>query len=188
MRIEVNRRQLAEVQAMVSGISDNAPKILARSLNSTVSKGKTLSSKKIREQVSLKAQYVNSKLSVNKATWHKLSASISAASRGVLMTRYPHTVLKRGGATVKIKRSGARKKLPGAFKTIVYAGKEKKRVEVLAVPKAGRYKNGHRKIEVLYSPSVSQVFDDTRNQVMDELNDYLLEQVEKQLSADLRGY
>lgn len=188
MRAEINRDQMNDVQLMVKGVAVNGPKVLSRSLNKTATKARTVSSKKIREQVSLKAAYVNSKLKIKRATWKNLTAKLEAEKRGVLMTRYPHTLLKSGIISVKIKKTGRRAKLSGAFKTTIRAGG--KTVDVIAVrdPEGGRYSTGNSKFKVLYSPSVSQVFSSVRDQVDDDMSVYLLNVTEQELNAVMRGY
>ena len=166
---------------MIKGVSKNTPKILSRALNKTVSKGRTLSSKKIREQVSLKAAYVKSKLSIKKATWKNLKASISAESRGLMLTNYATGVDKNGNFKVKIKKKGKAKIITNAFLTTVNAGSRK--VDAIAVrdPATNKFK-------VLYGPSVSQVFNTVRDDIDAELVDYLAVVAEKELDAVLRGY
>ncbi|KZZ70645.1 hypothetical protein A3765_16215, partial [Oleiphilus sp. HI0130] len=184
MKISINKEQLGEVELMLKGLSLDGPKILTRALNKTATKGRTRSSEEIRKQVNLKAAYVKGKLNISRATYKNLQSKITAEKRGVLMTRYPHTMLARGGVTVKIKRNGARAKLPSAFKTFVYAGG--KRVEVLATPATGKYRTGNRKMKVLYSPSVSQVFNAVRDDIDAEMVDYLAAQTEIQVDTALR--
>lgn len=186
MKVEINKDQLNDTRLMLKGLALDGPKIISRALNDTAKKGLQRSSEEIRKQVALKATYVKGKFRISRASYKRLQARLIAEKRGVLMTRYPHTMLKRGGATVKIKTSGSREKLPGAFKTTVQAGS--KRVEVLAIAASGKYKTGNRKMKVLYSPSVSQVFNTVRDQVDAELMEFLSVATDRQIAAALRGY
>jgi len=181
MKASIDQIQLAETNVMIKGVSKNTPKILTRALNKTVSKGRTLSSKKIREQVSLKANYVKSKLNIRKATWTKLTASISAESRGLILTNYATGVDKNGHIKVKIKKKGKAKIFTDAFLTTINAGSKK--VDAIAVrdPATNKFK-------VLYGPSVSQVFNTVRDDVDTELVEYLSVVAEKELDAVLRGF
>lgn len=188
MQIKLDQNQVEETRVLLRGLALDGPKILSRSLNKTATKGRQRSSEEIRKQVALKAAYVKSKLVVRRATYKRLQAKITAEKRGVLMTRYPYSQLKTGGVSVKIKKNGARQKLRGAFKTTLRAGG--KTVDVLAVPdpQGGKYRTGNRKISVLYSPSVSQVFNTVRDRVDDELVGYLEAETTKQIATFLRGF
>lgn len=192
MKVEINSDQLNEVEVMLKGLSLDGAKILTRTLNKTATKARTRSSQEIRKQVNLTNKYIigskgkQGKLWISKASYKKLQARLVAEKRGVLMTRYPHTMLARGGASVKIKRSGARVKIPNAFKTTVSAGGS--RVEVLALPDSGKYATGNRKMKVLYSPSVSQVFNTVRDEVDAELMNFLAEATDREIATALRGY
>lgn len=192
MQIEINKDQLNDVQVMLKSLRLDGPKILTRTLNKTATKARTRSSQEIRKQVNLTNKYIvgsrgqRGKLWISRATFKKLQARVVAEKRGVLMTRYPHTMLARGGATVKIKRNGSRAKLPGAFKTTVPAGGN--RVEVLAIREDGRTKTGKPKMKVLYSPSVSQVFNTVRDGIDDELMEFLALATDREIAAALRGY
>jgi len=179
MKVSINQNQLNETQVMIKGIRLNGPKIIARSLNATVTKGRTLSSKKIREQVNLKAAYVKSKLKLKRATWQRLQASISADSRGLILMNYA-TGTKGDDFKVKIKK-GRAKIVKNAFLTVIYAGGRKIDVIARSDPRTG-------KLDVLYGPSVSQVFNTVRDDIDTELSNMLEAEADKQLAASLRGY
>lgn len=188
MQVRIDKDQLQDTRLLLKGLNLEGPKIISRALNKTATYGKKRASQEIRKQVRLKAAYVNDpkNLNVIKATWTKLRAKITANSRGLLMTHFPHSVLKRGGVTVGIKAGGKRKKMPTAFKTTVRAGS--KRVDVIALPATGRYKTGNKRMSVLYAPSVSQVFNTVRDEIDQEMVDYLAEETEKQIQTALKGF
>lgn len=186
MRVSIDKNQLNETLVMLKGLELEGPKILSRSLNAAATFGRKRANQEIRKQVRLKSPYINKKLKIKRATWSNLSARITAEKRGVLMTRFPHTVLKRGGVTVGIKAGGKRKKLPGAFKTRVKAGDDY--VDVIAIPAPGFFTTGNPKFKVLYAPSVSQVFNTVRDDIDSEVMEFLDIDVEKQILKTLRGY
>jgi hypothetical protein len=181
MKVSIEQIQLSDTRLMIKGVAGSAPKILTRALNKTILKGRTLSSKKIREQVNLKAAYVKSKISLKKASYSRLRASISAESRGLILTNYVIGADKNGNFKVKIKKKGGTKLITNAFLTTINAGSRK--IDAIAVrdPATNKFK-------VLYGPSVSQVFNTVRDQVDAELVEYLAVTAEKELSAVLRGY
>ena len=188
MRAEINESDVNSLLVSLNALGVEGPKILSRALNKTADKAKTLASRAIREQVALKAAYVKGKLNIRKANPLNLRASLGAEQRGVLMTQYTYSVLRRGGVTVKIKPTGARAKLPKAFVVNLKAGS--KTVPAIAVrdPSGGRYSTGNAKIIVYYSPSISQVFNSVRDDIKEETADYLKSVTDSELAAYLRGF
>jgi len=158
---------------------------VTRATNNTGRRARTLASKEIRSQVNLKAGYVRQRLRVKRATRGNPEFVISATRRGVLMTRYPYRQTRRS-VTVKIKKSGGRAVLDRAFVTQVNAGGRK--VDVIAVGQPGKFSTGNRRFKVLYSPSVSQVFNTVRDDITPEVNRYFEEQISKELDQALRRF
>lgn len=163
---------------------------IVRATNRTGSTAKKLSDQEIRAQVNLKQADVLSKLYFRQATKERVEYVIWAERRGRLLSRYPHSVLKKG-VRVNVKKGGPKRLIKGAFKTRVKAGK--KWVDVIAEPgkrDAGgrrlRYKKGSLKIEVLYSASVSQVFNETRDKITDRVSRRFEEQIDKELANALK--
>lgn len=179
MKVSVDKNQLLETELILSGFRLEGPKILSRALNATASKGRTLGSKKIREQVNLKSKYVKEKLKLKRATWQKLTASISAESRGLILMNYA-TGTSGDDFKVKVKK-GATKTISNAFLATVYAGGRKIDVIAQRHPKTGKF-------DVLYGPSVSQVFNSVRDEIDTELMDELEIQTDRQINSFLKGY
>lgn len=184
--IEGDRRAITFLRKL----GKEGSKAVVRATNNTGRRTRTLASRTIREQVSLKAGYVRERLKITRATAKKPEFVIRARRRGVLMTRYPYTVLK-SGVTVKISRKGPRRKLGSAFETRLSAGG--RLIDVIAVPgprdSAGRrlrYANGNAKLKVLYSPSVSQVFNRVRETITPEVALYFQQQIDKEVDAAIR--
>jgi hypothetical protein len=166
-------------------------KAITRATNNAGRKARTLANKEIRSDVALKSAYVRDKLRVTRATLKKPTYTINAARRGVLLTRYPHTVLKRSGITVRIKAGAGRRKFRHAFITTVKAGG--RRVSVIAEPgpkgsngKRLRYKTGTEKIKVMYGPSVSQVFNKVRDRITPAVSLYFDEQIDKEVNQAIK--
>jgi len=183
MKASIDKVQLGETKLMLKGVSTNAPKVLSRALNKTVSKGRTLSSKKIRKQTALKAKYIKSKLKDDKASWKNLKARLYAISKGLLIINFVTGNNENGEFMVKIKKTGKSKALSrDAFLTTLNT-KNGGKVDAIAMrdPKTNKFK-------VLYGPSISQIFSDVRDEVDTELVDYLAVVSEKELDAVLRGF
>src|SRR5690625_4048473 len=82
-------RALADIEKAFLAAPATAAKAAVLALNDAARRGRTLGSKAIREQVALKADYVNQQLTVSKlAKESSLEARISANPRPVLLTRY----------------------------------------------------------------------------------------------------
>lgn len=188
MNIRIDEQQLGDLRVSLSGLSLNGAKILSRSLNQTARRAKTRAAQEISGAYRLKSTYVKSKLAVKTANYRRLQARVTTAKRGVLLTRYPYAILKRGGVSVGIRKDSGRKKITDAFKTTVQAGSN--RVEVIARPdpSGGRYSTGNRRIKVLYSPSVSQLFNQFKEKIDRELVEYLDTVTNRELDAFLRGF
>lgn len=158
-------------------------KAVTRATNNAGRRARTLASKEIRSQVNLRAGYVRERLKVKRANASRTEFVISAAKRGVLMTRYPYRQTRRG-VSVNIKKGGGRARLDGAFVTQVNAGGRK--VDVVAVRTTGKFRTGNQRFRVLYSPSVSQVFNTVRETITPDVNRYYAEQIDKELMQAMR--
>ncbi|ABC29675.1 hypothetical protein EUZ85_19280 [Hahella sp. KA22] len=172
----------------LEGLKKEADLMTVRALNKGLSKAATLSNREIRGQVNLKLNYVKERMTLIKANPDRLAAEIKTPRRGTLMTRYPHRVLKRG-VKVRVKK-GAAKLIRGGFVTTLKAGN--RRVEAIAVaqPKQGgrwpRYKTGNRKINVRYAPSISQVYQNVKGNVGEQVDPYISDQMQKEINRYLR--
>jgi len=181
MKAEINKNQLAETNLMLRGVKTNAPKIISRSINKTISKGRTLAAKKINKQTALKSKYIKSKLKDQKANFKNLKGRLFADKRGLLMINFVTGLDENGDFLVKIKSRGKSKVLTNAFLTTINAGGKK--VDAIATrhPRTDKFK-------VLHGPSVSQIFADVRDEVDSELVEYYAVVTEKQIAAVLRGF
>ena len=205
MQVEVDRSSLQEVRALLAKFSDGATRAHARSLNKTVTKSRTESSKEIRKQVRLNAAYVKSLMTITKASQKTLQAKISTPSRGLLLSRFstdtsiagdktswlkPPAIPKRG-IRVNVKPTGGAKVfegdseiegkpfymvLPGTNGRVAIAGRRSK-----IGSDGGR-------IKVFYGPSLSQVFTDVKEDIAEPLALYQMQQFEKEIDAIIRGY
>ncbi|MDR9499968.1 MAG: phage tail protein, partial [Hydrogenovibrio sp.] len=134
---------------LVSSVDGGAEKALYRTLKDAQKKGKVEASKQVRTQLNLKKAYVDGKIKTGKISYTNLTARIYASKRGLLLSRFKHRKLKRGGVNVKVKKGGATKRMPGAF---LIRGLKNSGATGIAIRKKG-------KLDVLHGPSVSQVMD-----------------------------
>src|SRR5690554_1654365 len=204
MEAQVDRTSLQEVRALLAKFSDGARRAHARSLNKTVTKSRTESSKEVRKQVRLNAAYVKSLLTITKASERRLQAKISTPTRGLLMSRFstdtsisgdkvgwlkPPSVPPRG-IRVKVKPTGDAKvfggdEIVGKPFYMVLPGTTGR---VAIVGRRAKIGSQGGQIKVFYGPSLSQVFTDVKDDIAEPLALYQMQQFEKEIDAILRGF
>lgn len=180
--ISANPEQIADAISLFEFVGGNIDEALRVAINKTAPKTRTAASRAIRDQVRLKAAYVNERLTIRRATRKNLSGAISTPTRGILLSRFStdaqiaNTTISwisapkppAGGIKLRVKPSGSTKTLGGhpeidgkPFYLVLRNSR--------ALGIAGRLKSpGKRggKFKVFYGPSVSQVFNDVRNDVL----------------------
>lgn len=187
--VEIDKEQLAQAVALFEFVGGNTTDALRIAINKTAPKIRTLASSKIRGQVRLTAAYVRDKLTIRKATRASLSGAINTPGRGLLLTKFSTDsaiasdgvrwirppLVPTGGIRVKVKPSGSIKTIsPGAtgakpFYMVL------KNSGVLGI--ARRNSKSRNDVEVLHGPSISQVFDDVRGDVLPDAQAELTAQV-----------
>lgn len=203
MNVQIDKASLSNVRFVLRGIQDEAPKILSRALNATAKKARTEGSKAIRKEVNLKASYVNSRLTIRKATFRNLQSKVITPNRGLLLSRFstnaqvrneniswikPPQVPKRG-IKVKVSPGGGSKTITGDPETKgqpFYIALNNGRAAIAARRKQLGPRGG--KLKVFYGPSLSQVFNNVVDDLRGPLAEYQEEQVSKQIDSVLRGY
>jgi hypothetical protein len=174
--VEVDQDQVATARSLFEFIGGNSADALRVAINKTAPKIKTLSSSEIRTQVRLSASYVGDKITITKATKQKLEGRIKTASRGLLLSKFSTDTQVAGekvswllpppmpprGIKVKVKPSGTTKS-PGP--TTFYMVLPISRALAIVKRKTTPGPRGGN-IDVLYGPSISQVFSDVRQDVL----------------------
>jgi hypothetical protein len=173
--ITIDREAIQDAISAFEFVGGNSADALRIAINKTAPKVKTAASRAIREQVSLKAAYVNDRLTFKRATRADLAGAIRTPSRGLLLSRFstePNVANESiswikpppqpfGGMFVKVKPSGAAKKIgrADASKPFYVVLKNSRALGI-----ARRLADG--KLDVLHGPSLSQVFDGVRGDVL----------------------
>lgn len=183
--IQFDQESLREAQSLFQFIGGDAENAQRVAINKTGPKVRASASKEIRSQIRLKASYVNKRLKFKKATKGNLSARISAPSRGLLLSHFSTDSRVSGdkiswikppptpprGIRVKVKPKKSPQLLkgggPGTTGKPFYMVLPNSGKLAIAVRKSGQPPGG-RKVDVLHGPSLSQVFNDVRNDVMPE--------------------
>ncbi len=188
--VALDQDQLADALGLLEHVGGSATEALRIAMNKATSRTRTLASRTIREQVRLQASYVNERLTVKKASRARLTASVETPSRGLLLSRFSTDpliagekagwirppVVPKGGIRVRVKPSGAAKVVTGDSETrgnkpfymVINGGKK------LAI--AARM-TGSKKIKVFSGPSLSQVFNGVKDQILPEVADEYSRQV-----------
>lgn len=180
--VETDREQLADAIGLFEFLGGNTSDALRIAINKTAPKTKTAASARIRTQVRLQASYVNERLEVKKATRRNLSAAIKTPSRGLLLSRFstdsqvasdgvrwirPPVTPKRG-INVKVKPSGPVKNMGNAFYVVLNGG-------FAAI--AAREGDARKPLKIFRGPSLSQVFNTVRADVLPEAGAELTRQM-----------
>ena len=176
--ISANKDQIADAISLFEFVGGNSDDALRVAINRAAPKVRTKASQAIRGQVRLKAAYVNGELTIRKASRSKLSGAISAPSRGLLLSKYstdaqvssekiswlkPPNAPARG-IKVKVKPTGPSKPMGSAF---FYMVLPKSRALAIVRRRDTPGPQGG-KIDVAYAPSLSQVFNTVRDDVLPE--------------------
>ena len=175
--VDVDKEHVADAVAAFEFVGGNSKSALRIAINKCSPKIKTAVSLAIRGQVNLRADYVKERLEITKATNSNLSGAIKTPSRGLLLSRFSADkviandlatwlrppAVPAAGIKVKIKPKGGAKFAPGMdgnkpFYMRLNNGKN------LGI--AARMASG--KIHVFSGPSLSQVFNTVRNDVLPE--------------------
>lgn len=175
--ITIDREAIQDAINAFEFVGGNSADALRIAINKAAPKVKTAASRTIREQVSLKAAYVNDRLTFKRATRADLAGAIRTPSRGLLLSRFstePNVANESiswikpppapfGGHYVKIKPGGPEKKVGrGSDSKPFYVVLKNSR----ALGIARRLADG--KLDVLHAPSLSQVFGNIRKDVLPE--------------------
>ena len=175
--IKVDEAALSDAISTFEFIGGNTADALRIAINKTAPKIRTLASSTIRSQVRLSASYVGERLVLRKATRARLSGAIGTPTRGLLLSRFSTDSLiasdkaswirpplvPKSGIKVKVKPDGAAKTVAGingnkAFYITLNGGKQ------LGI--AARLSGYRKDIKVFSGPSLSQVFDTVRGDVL----------------------
>lgn len=165
---------------MLAELSGIYPKVVYRAINKTVDKGKTLVSRKVRDELNLSAAYVGGRLSTSKASETNLTGKISAEKRGILLSRFSSSRLTvKARSDVRYLKgypalsdssvsyaaiTAGRRLQQMSLKVSASGGRNKGKFFALklrgsgAIGLAVRTGTGKNDYEVKYGPSVSQVF------------------------------
>lgn len=171
--IAINESQLQDAISLFEFVGGNTSDAVRIAINKAAPKVRTRSSSAIRGQVRLTAAYVRERLTIRKAFRSSLTGAVQTPARGLLLSRFSTDPLIAGdrvgwikppavparGIQVKVKPDGDTRAVGGKPFYIVL-----KNSGALGI--ARRTGTGRSSIEVLYGPSLSQVFSTVRADVL----------------------
>lgn len=176
-QVDVDPVAVKDAVSLFEFVGGNTADAIRIAINKAAPKVKTLASAAIRAQVRLSAAYVRDRLVVKKASRARLSGAIGTLWRALLLSHFSTDpliagdkvgwirppLIPAGGIKVKIKPSGAAKPAPsiGANKPFYIVLNGGQNVGI-----AARTGTGRKPIKVFSGPSLSQVFNTVRADVL----------------------
>lgn len=195
MSYEIDASQVGAGRKFLRGMKRAAENAQYRAVNRVASKTRTRASKRIREDVRLKAAYVNKNLKVvKKARRDDPNAIIRARQRATRLARYGAKQLtkrapgaqgdpsrgiaagrKAAGVAVNVARSTGRSKMPGAFLIPL----NNSGLMGVFIRRGGR-------LQHLYGPSVDQLFRRVRGETHEKVAEDLEAEYRRQFAFAVR--
>lgn len=179
------------------GLEGKVKRAARLSINSAARRYRTEGSRLIRQEVKLKASYVNKHLKAVPARGDKLEARISATRRPVLLSRYGAKQLTRKAKSTRAKgdayRGIAAGRKAAGVSVAVKHGRKKMRGAFLIRLRAGRYNDagawgvalrtgqGRDAYKILHGPSVDQLWRDVRVDIAPGVSAYVSQEFLRQL-------
>lgn len=178
--IKPDEAQLAEAKSLFEFVGGNSGDAIRVAINRSAPKVRTKASQAIRTEVRLQAAYVNQRLVIRKASRANLSGAITTPSRGLLLSKFSTDSQVSGdkvswikppdepprGIRVKVKPSGPIKAVGGDPKPFYMVLPKSRQLAIVRRRQTLGAQGGE--IEVLYGPSLSQVFNTVRGDVLPE--------------------
>lgn len=192
-KVSADLDQIADAVSLFEFVGGNSSDAVRVAINRAAPKVRTKASSAIRTQVRLTAGYVRERLAITKATKASLSGAIQTPSRGLLLSKFstdknassekvtwlkPPPMPPRG-IKVKVKPSGGSKPmgddyfymvLPKSRQLGIVRRLTKSEQNAAQASGSGPGSQGG-KFKVAYGPSLSQVFNTVRDDVLPEAGD-----------------
>ncbi len=179
LHIQCDQQQMARIEAQLQGVKNGAPRAMKRAINRTVTYGKTLSKKLIREEYTINAQAVTRATTTEKANSGSLHGVIRFRGRPKQLRNFSKRKTQKGVA-VAVKKGSGRSLIPRSFIRTINSGPA-----ILRRAGAARYP-----IEVLHGPSVPQMAGNVNvaPRIKTQVQKKLGERLEHEVGAILKGY
>ena len=204
MKLKIDGLQaVANLAAAARATPDAVQRAAYRSINQVATKVQTDAVRTVASQLNLTVAYVRDKFALEKASRQNLLAVVKAGMRPIGLERFSATQLvakaarakgdvsraipagrKQAGVSVKVSKTGARKKMPGAFLIPMRAGTEAGGNGKGVFIRTGK---GRGDIKHLYGPSPDQLFSRYREENLPDIQRMLADAYASQLRFELKG-
>ena len=204
MKLKIDGLQaVANLAAAARATPDAVQRAAYRSINQVATKVQTDAVRTVASQLNLTVAYVRDKFALEKASRQNLLAVVKAGMRPIGLERFSATQLvakaarakgdvsraipagrKQAGVSVKVSKTGARKKMPGAFLIPMRAGTEAGGNGKGVFIRTGK---GRGDIKHLYGPSPDQLFRRYREENLPDIQRMLADAYASQLRFELKG-
>jgi hypothetical protein len=115
INVRLDKADVDAAYTMLEGIKNGFPRAYARALNTTSDGMKTDMVAMARDDYTFKADAVRSRITINRATWSELTASVRSTGKEMHLTDFLSTNQTQKGVTVNIKTSTGRQLVPRTF-------------------------------------------------------------------------
>jgi hypothetical protein len=194
VEIKVDEESLRKTLDFFRFVGGNIEDVIRIAINKSGPQVKTRASRLIRDNINLRASYVNDKISFKRATRNNLSGSIQTPSRGILMSRFSTDPMISNPDRVTwllappTPPRGIRVKADPSESAKVFAGVSSKKAPptegkpfyvILKSSRAigiARRIKGQRKFYVFHGPSISQVFSRVKDEMLPEASEIYTKQ------------
>ena len=184
---------LTDFEKLLKKVPDETRKAASMAINTTAKRARTAGAKEIRNQVNLRAKYVNDNLTVTRsASRNDLRAVINGRARPVMLHRYvtgwaSRSKGRRRGARVSVKRGGASRSLSRTFEMKLNSGNmaivmRTDGGEPDAAYKPRRLFAGRDDLWVLYSPSVDQLFKTVKDDIAPDMSKFVAKEFKRHIA------
>lgn len=197
MSINISSSDMQAIQNMLSDVKNGAKKAVTKALNKTATTTKVQVKKRLGQEINLKASRIDQDLSIKKASYDNMSASVKAVGEPVGLINFAGKQLKQG-VRVKVYKSGTSKVLKHAFIAKrgskdhlfwrKYNGQRKPIKPNLAYGKLP--KKYRQPVERLTGPRIEDVLakDEILNAVNNDAGNLLAENLSKEVDEVLRRH
>ncbi len=194
--VKVNQDQVRDAVSLFEFIGGNTDEALRVAINKAGPKIRTLSGQKIREEINVTAGFLSEtdssgrkRLDFIRATRNKLTGSIRSQSRGLLLSHFEHGAkaslfgniftpsypikvrVKKGAGQIKPVKGG-----PDVYGEPFYIRLRNSNKVGIGMWRRSPGSRGGR-VDILYGPSVSQVFTKVKDSVAPEAGTELTDQL-----------
>jgi len=122
MRIDINQRDILDIELALMGIRNGGPKALTRAINKTLTGVRTDKTNEAGKILNMKKTDIRKAVKINKATWSNMSAKVSRKGKPVALAKFKNTRQTRKGVSVLVKVGGQRTILRHAFLATMKSG------------------------------------------------------------------